>query len=177
MRPGCQEVREKIHALLDGGGRTEGVSVPEDVLRHTKTCPECRSFMDLWRHLPFTIKAALDTELDSAEPLEIPRLAAKPRKRRFLLHPLAWAATLAAIALLSVFVYRGVGLYRSFTLLREENRIFLQNVFDRSFFEIDEDTLPADSITQIAIQESTWFDPSETTEELLGSFPLFAFQD
>jgi hypothetical protein len=193
MNDMCHSVRKALQELLDDAERTHIDLDRADLLspsprRHLKGCPECQAFKQALFGLPRRLKTALDREIEKLGPPHYPFLKqsdgslqsvrSKARfkqiaeKRKLHRRPVLWAAAALLFALAAVFGYFGYTTHRSRSLIREENRVFVQSILTESIFDagIQRDLYVLNNVYP---GDSTWFKECELSVELLGTFPSF----
>jgi hypothetical protein len=110
-----------------------GAPIDEKARRHLAVCAECRELLDAWGPIVRELRSGIDESLESLAPPRIPELPKKKRQQRR--SSLPWIAAVALFFFVSLFVYRWARLQPSLQFIREENRLFVENLFGRNLFE------------------------------------------
>ncbi len=160
MKEGCRNVRDMIQESLDHGS-----ALPVFAEEHLKNCPPCRSFIESLEQFSLKLRASLDEEIEVLGPPKFSCLPERTSERKGHMQFLPWVAALICFAVISLFSYRGYISYRTKSFLREENRLFVEGLFNRSIFEQE------NSFESIALS-TTWFQGNDTILELTEDFFL-----
>ena len=170
MNQDCMAVRVRIQESLDNRR-----AISPRIRRHLADCSECEAFMDSWETLLHELKGALDEEVGRLAPPDYSLLQQKAKTgegqgrttnddRGGILHrPLLWAAAAVFIVIVGLSGYSGFSRYRLHSTIRENNRLFVESLFERSIFDTGEQT---DFYAWNGINND-WFEETEFSRYLL----------
>jgi len=158
MKNDCHYARETIQHFLDGEK-----PLPEWAKEHIRKCKPCRSFKESLEEFPIELKSSIDKEIETLEPPDFSilpdRLSGKIGHKVFI----PWIAALFVFAVILTFSYHGYMSYKTSSFLKEENRFFVENLFNKSIFEEGE------TIEGLALF-TEWFQSTEIVPDLIGDF-------
>ena len=153
----CFRVEREMQEYLDAHGNLVQETLSDAARQHLAICARCRSFADNWKILPDELAQAIDYEVACLPEMRPPAVSSGPRTERYAhRYPLLAFAGIAAAMLVIVGLfagYRGLRSYRFARLIREENGVFLQEIFD-------EPLLDSNSVTALdgyLTTQSSWF--------------------
>ena len=140
-----------------------GQSIPEEAERHIATCRDCGLFHNNLLKITGELKEELDKQIAGMEDPDLSFLSspesAKPLQeqrtvRRAVPRSIPWIAAGLFAVLATGAGYKAFQRSQANSFIREENRLFIQEIVDRGFFDIGSDYLSTDS--------SNWFQASDT---------------
>ncbi len=146
MKKECKNVRKSIQKIFDNGK-----SIKEEEKKHLSNCITCYSFKGKYENIISSSKKRLNEHIDIIPEPDFSVIKVKiPKKKNFIYKLAAAAVFVIAGSFLSFLL---TNYFVKDQLLRDQNHIFVERLFNEPLFEIEynEEILPSD-----------WFDVTST---------------